>query len=101
MGRYTINQGDIKISYGYDQPLNGYFLSVIDQRLKWQPDASDDVNKICESVHTSGEGVIFDLNTYAMGGFGYKVSLPVMVEFMRRYGVEAEHLEKINKDQPI
>ncbi|KAF9913681.1 hypothetical protein BX616_009748 [Lobosporangium transversale] len=88
MVRHEMKEGNIKIAWGYDDGLLGYFLSVYDERLKWKGNSSEEVNSICEKVCSTGDGAYFDLNTYPFGGFGYKVSEKTMFAFMRRYGID-------------
>ena len=90
------------MAYGYDTGMKGYFLAVTDSRLKYCPKASKEVNSVCENIGVlDGGGSYFDLNTYEFGGFGQKVSVPVIVEFMRRYGVPEKHLKMVKKCEPI
>jgi hypothetical protein len=72
MVRYEIDNYPIKICYGHDQ-VTGFFLSVYDARLKWNADASKEVNDVTEKVGVrDGGGSYFDLHT-GHGGFGFKV----------------------------
>jgi len=53
--------------------VTGFFLSVYDARLKWNADASKEVNDVTEKVGVcDGGGSYFDLHT-GHGGFGFKV----------------------------
>ncbi|KAF9435249.1 hypothetical protein BGZ76_006626 [Entomortierella beljakovae] len=88
MVRYQITQGPITIAYGYDGAMVGYFLSVTDDRLGYQEGDSSQVNDICEKVSMDGGGGYFNLNTYVIGGFGYKVSKATIFTFMKRYGID-------------
>ncbi|KFH68993.1 hypothetical protein MVEG_05795 [Podila verticillata NRRL 6337] len=77
-------RGSVNITWGYDEVLQGYFLSVKDECLESQLEQSAEVGKIVKEVYESGSGYYFQLHTYAVGGFGYKVSQPTMFTFMRR-----------------
>jgi hypothetical protein len=88
MTRYTIDGSPISVAYG-DDKLSGVFLSVYDDRLKYDESAIDEVNDLVEEKHNSGS--YFDLHTGVIG-FGYKVSKPAMEIFFRRYGVPEEHI---------
>jgi len=100
MGRNTIVTGDIEVAYGYDNGLQGYFLSVIDRRLKWHKNASADANAVTESFGLGdGGGGYFDINTTT--GFGKTVSKDVYVEFLKRYGVPEAHLAAVRAGQSI
>lgn len=87
MVRHTKNLGAIRIAWGYDDALQGYFFTVYDDRLKWQKGQSSEVDKVTEKVSMDGGGNYFDLNTYPTGGFGTRVSEKTMFTFMRRYGI--------------
>ena len=50
MVRYEFDDGPIKIAYGSDDITSGLFLSVYDQRLEWQQDATDEVNGVSEGI---------------------------------------------------
>ncbi|KAF9185269.1 hypothetical protein BGZ51_002744 [Haplosporangium sp. Z 767] len=93
MVRYEKDEGDINIAWGYDEPQCGYFLTVVDRRLEWQAEASKDVNQICEEVSLSGGGSYFNLNTYSIGGFGFRVSEATIFAFMRRYGIDPTEID--------
>ncbi|KAI8604324.1 hypothetical protein EDD21DRAFT_412175 [Dissophora ornata] len=88
MVRYEKEEGHIKIAWGYDRALCGYFFSVVDNRLKQPSEASEDVKRICRTVSEDGGGSYFDLNTYFAGGFGHQVSETTIFAFMRRYGID-------------
>ena len=88
MVRYEKEEGHIKISWGHDEALNGYFLSVVDDRLKQLSGAGEDVNEVCGKVSADGGGSYLDLNTYLAGGFGQRVRETTIFAFMRRYGID-------------
>ena len=72
MVRFEINNDPIRIAYGHDE-LTGFFLSVCDDRLKWNVDAGKEVNEVSEKVGIKdGGGSYFDLHT-GPSGFGFKV----------------------------
>ncbi|KAJ7072953.1 hypothetical protein C8F01DRAFT_1076778 [Mycena amicta] len=98
MTRYTIEQGKITISYGSDDIL-GVFFTVQDARIESERDASDEVNEIAAGAATGiygdGSGTYLALTTGM--GIGKKVARATMVEFMKRYGVPANHLEAVSR----
>ncbi|KAG0242952.1 hypothetical protein BGW41_003117 [Actinomortierella wolfii] len=92
MVRYEKTRGPINVAWGYDEPLKGYFLTVTDYRLEWKEGATAEVNDIASKVGTSGEGNYFELNTYPVGGFGFKVSEETIFTYMRRYGINPDKI---------
>ncbi|KAG0305302.1 hypothetical protein BGZ99_002146, partial [Dissophora globulifera] len=88
MVRYSKDEGPINVVWGHDETLGGYFLAVVDSRLAWQSEATEDVNEICEDISEDGGGSYFDLNTYRTGGFGRKVTEKTIFVFMKRYGID-------------
>lgn len=100
MVRYTIEGSPIKVCYGYDE-FTGVFLTVYDDRLKYQPNASAEVNEVFENSSVSGlasgDGAYLDMHTGA-GGFGYKVTWPVMSEYLKRYGVQQNSIHALLKE---
>ncbi|KAJ7440785.1 hypothetical protein B0H11DRAFT_537231 [Mycena galericulata] len=96
MTRHTIQRGDICVSYG-DNDILGVFLQVEDARLVWKKNASDEINEIASGAATGsygdGGGVYLALTTGM--GIGKKVSRATMVEFLRRYGAPANHLDAV------
>lgn len=96
MTRHTIQNGEITVNYGSDDIL-GVFFDVTDARLAWRQDASDEINEIAKEAATGsygdGGGVYLALTTGM--GIGKRVTRATMVEFMRRYGVPASHLDAV------
>lgn len=100
MVRYTIEGSPIHIAYGYDK-MTGVFLSVYDDRLKYDPNASDEINNFLENSSPvsglmSGDGSYFDLHT-GQFGLGMKASWPVMSEYLKRYGVPQDRIREMLK----
>jgi hypothetical protein len=92
--RYEIKGPYITVAYGLDQ-LSGVFLSVLDNRLKYEEDASDEVNSIGLNVGPKdGGGGYFDLHTGPMG-FGMKVSQETIAVYLKRYGVTSARVDKL------
>lgn len=92
MVRYTLDQGPIQVAYGFDH-VTGHFLSVVDERLIYQPDAPDDVNDLVNGLWLGdGGGGFFDVQTNSMG-FGKQVSLTVILTLWKRYGVPEAHIK--------
>ncbi|KAG4071689.1 hypothetical protein HA402_011843 [Bradysia odoriphaga] len=100
MVRYTIEGSPISIAYGYDH-ITGVFLSVVDDRLKYNSDASAEVNSVfdnCKQIGLqTGEGAYLDMHTGATG-FGIKTSWAVMSEYLKRYGVQRDHIAELLKE---
>ncbi|KAJ7114822.1 hypothetical protein C8R44DRAFT_629786 [Mycena epipterygia] len=91
-----MQHGDITVNYGSDDVL-GVFFDVTDARLGWQENASTEINEVASAAATGsygdGGGVYLALTTGM--GIGKKVTKATMVEFMRRYGVRANHLAAV------
>jgi hypothetical protein len=67
MPRFIIESDVIRVAYGFDE-VSEIFLSVYDKRLEWQENASEEVNKIAESLGSEdGSGGYFDLHTGLIG----------------------------------
>ena len=78
--RYEIKQGPIQVAYGWDC-MNGYFLSVFDQRLECKSEGSKEANKISEKIGVGdGGGSYFDLHT-GQNGYGFKVNNETLADF--------------------
>ena len=102
MPRYTIQSEDspISIAYGSDDSTD-YFLSVFDKRLKYDSNASDEVNKVTEKIGVcDGGGSYFDLHTGHVG-FGHKVSKATMGVFLKRYGVSEKRISDLFSGKTI
>ena len=101
MVRYAIDGSPISIGYGFDH-IGGIFLSVMDDRLKYDENATDDVNQVfngCETLNLAlqdGGGCYLDFHT-AYGGFGLKVSMNVMAVYLKRYGAPDNHIAELLK----
>lgn len=93
MTRYIIEGSPISVAYGVDH-FNGIFLSVYDDRLKYDESASDEVNSILLRNHSVGGGSYFELHTGEMG-FGHRVSKSAMEAFFRRFGVPEKHINQL------
>lgn len=93
MVRHTIAGSPINIGYGYDH-ITGVFLSVYDNRLKYDRNATDEINNVFQNCNvfglSSGDGAYLDLHT-GENGFGIKCSWVVMSEYFKRYGVPRNH----------
>lgn len=100
MVRYTIEGSPINVAYGYDD-VTGVFLSVYDRRLKYDANASAEVNNVFQNCGVlgleSGDGAYLDLHT-GETGFGIKVSWPVMSEYFKRFGVPKYHIKELLKE---
>ncbi|KAG0045325.1 hypothetical protein BGZ83_009439 [Gryganskiella cystojenkinii] len=96
MVRHEKTRGALNVAWGYDDNLRGYFLAVTDLRLEWREGQTPEVDKICKKVAYDGEGHYFDLNTYPVGGNGYRVSKETIFTFMRRYGIAPEKIGTID-----
>lgn len=82
----------ISIAYGSDDALGGVFLSVYDDRLKYDENASKEVNQVTELVGVcDGGGSYFDLHT-CRSGSGHKVSNETMTVYLKRFGATDEEI---------
>ena len=92
--RREIPGDPISIAYGYDE-LTGVFLAVVDRRLKFDCESSDEVNTVTESIGVrDGGGSYFDLHTGQVG-FGQKVDDDTMATFLRRFGVSDDEINEL------
>ncbi|KAI1301962.1 hypothetical protein EDD11_005762, partial [Mortierella claussenii] len=57
-------EGQVHIAWGYDNKLEGYFMYVEDERLKYKEGSSKEVDDICNKVVPDGGGWYIDLYTY-------------------------------------
>ncbi|KAL7572483.1 hypothetical protein ACA910_000311 [Epithemia clementina (nom. ined.)] len=91
MPRFTIEGDPIRMAYGFDK-RSGVFLSVYDKRLKYNSDASREVNKVTEAIGVKdGGGSYFDLHT-GRHGFGLKVDDKTMATYLQRFGVPPSNI---------
>jgi hypothetical protein len=94
MLRFEIKGSPISVAYGVDFPLNNVFLSVTDERIAYDPDASDEVNETASSFCTvSDAGNYLDLHVGDFE-FGKKVSKQTMRVYMLCYGIPADEIDK-------
>lgn len=93
MPRYEIHDGDnIRVTFGVtDDDASRVFLSVYDNRIKYDPYASAGVNKVAECIQCSGDGCFLDLHT-GSNGFGHRVDDDTMATYLRRYGVTEDQI---------
>ena len=98
--RKEIKEGYINIAYGHDHVI-GYFLSAVDTRLQFQPDAPTEANKIASQVdEKQGYGGYFGLHT-GMHGFGFRASVDTLIHYWTLYGVPKDDIERARKGLPI
>ena len=84
--RYEIKGDPISIAYG-DSESSGVFLSVYDQRLRYDGNSTSNVNAVTEKIGVhDGGGSYFDLHTGAYG-FGIRVDDETMTTYLKRFGV--------------
>lgn len=100
MVRYTIDGSPINIAYGYES-ATGVFLTVYDNRLKFNADAPAEVNSVFDNSNQSGlqsgDGAYVELRT-GESGAGIKTSWAVMSEYLKRYRVPREHITELLKE---
>ena len=92
MPRFEIDSYPITVAYGYEDPCN-VFLSVYDNRLRYDSSASPQVNDVTRAVG-SGDGCFFEIHT-GSAGFGQRVDNDTMVTFLGRFGVTDEQINAI------
>ena len=94
MTRYEIEGSPISVAYGTDH-VHGVFLSVFDNRLMYDKEASQAVNEVCNNIGVKdGGGSYFDLHT-GESGFGQKVNEATMRVYLARYGVPDDKIKKL------
>lgn len=102
MSRYTKEIDDhIYVCYGYDHPLQGYFIQVYDRRHEWKESNTEEQNIAAEEVDPSGCG---EIDSYATNGMllaKHVVGRGKIVEVLEKYDISKEHLTNIALDQPI
>jgi hypothetical protein len=95
MPHFVIEGDPIHIAYGFDPTFSGVFLSVYDNRLKYDPDASKKVNDATESISSNGGGGCYlDLHT-GISGFGQRVNDVTMSTYLKRFGVSEERIAQL------
>ena len=88
---YVIAGTPIRVAYGYSESP-GVFLSVCDERLEYDENATDEVNVVTANIWVKdGGGSYFDLHT-GLSGYGLKVDDKTMATFLERYGVTDEQI---------
>ncbi|KAK3810543.1 MAG: hypothetical protein J3R72DRAFT_78747 [Linnemannia gamsii] len=90
MVRYEKNMGIIHVSWGYDETLRGYFLTVTDERVGWREDQTEEVSKVTDKVFEGGSGHYLILNSY--WNLPSRVSQETIFTFMRRYDIDPEKI---------
>jgi hypothetical protein len=55
MTRYSLQRGEITVSYGSDDIL-GFFLEVEDIRLQWEKNTSNEINNVASAAATGSTG---------------------------------------------
>jgi len=63
MNRCTFKNKGLEIAYGYDRPLQGYFITIYNPKYLWSVNKSDEDNAIANIIDPSGEGIIASLTT--------------------------------------
>lgn len=92
MPRYEIKGSPISVAYGKDH-ATGIFLSVYDNRLEYDENASQEVNDVTKKIgFGDGGGSYFDLHT-GRSGPGIKVSEETMLVYLKRFGVTDEQVQ--------
>jgi len=91
----------ISIAYGYDRPLQGYFIQVYDNRLEWEENKTTEENAKAEEVDPSGDGEINSFATNDKLISRHVVGKNRIVEILEEYNVDKEHITHVAIDQPI
>jgi len=63
MSRYSFKTKDFEITYGYDRPLSGYFLTIYCSSCAYNSENTKAQNNIAELIDSSGEGIVKDFST--------------------------------------
>ena len=75
--------------------FGGVFLSVYDERLKFDANSSSDVNAVTEKIgRKDGGGCYFDLHT-GPNRDGFKVDDETMATYLKRFGVPDDQILKL------
>ena len=102
MSRHNKQINDhIYIAYGYDEPLQGYFIQIYDSRLEWEEDKSDQENAKAMKTDLSGCG---EIDSYATNNKLISknvVGKNRILEILEKYNVDKEHCMCVAIDQPI
>ena len=102
MSRYTKQiDNHISIAYGYDEPLQGYFIQVYDNRLEWEENKTEEENAKAEAVDFSGCGEINSFATNDKLISRHVVNRSRILEILDEYDVNKEHCNCVALDQPI
>jgi hypothetical protein len=101
MVRFEIEDNTpIRVAYGHDE-FTGFFISVYDARLKWDPNNDEALNGLLESLYIGdGGGSYFDAHT-GPGGFGKKIDVKVMARLWEKYGVDKKHVAMAVLGKPL
>ena len=91
----------ISIAYGYDHPLQGYFLQVYDDRLEWKGTNTEEENVKAEETDDSGCGEIDSYATNHTLTSKNIVSRSIFLEKLLEFNVLKEHTDGVALDQPI
>ncbi|KAF2228143.1 hypothetical protein BDZ85DRAFT_255474 [Elsinoe ampelina] len=98
MIRHQFTQEHITVSYGH-APGIGFFLSVSDERLALDPDDQSQFNDLRLAVAPDCEGVYLEVQT-GKHGDRRKVSVAVMKELWKRYGVNHVAMRLLDIEDP-
>ena len=91
----------ISIAYGYDRPLQGYFIQVYDNRLEWEENKTDEENAKAEEVDPGGDG---EIDSYATNNkiiSKHVVGNNKILKILEKYDVPMKHRHRVAMDLPI
>jgi len=102
MSRFHIQLDEHRsMSYGYDRPLQGYFIQIYDERYAWKEENTPEENEAAEAVDWTGEGEVESYATNNMLLAKKVVSRSRILEILEENGVPEDHLHQVALDLPI
>ncbi len=87
---------ELKLVYGYDRPLDEYFLQVYDNRFEWEEAETDEHNKIADYICNSGDGIILSMTT-TTHSLGIKAEKRDIIRLLIAWEAPQEHIDAFKK----
>ena len=91
---------NIHLAYGWDPPLNAFFLQVFDRRKEWKENNTDEQNRIADLIDPCGEGLIENYTTSTILP-GKLVSSNELAEMLDKFEVDSVDVERVRDFIPI